>query len=379
MEGRFVSSFSFISGSEIDFQNDRIPLLDMSESGRSRSKITSPNDLLEGIVINVSGDYLTTGSADNRYVNLTGDQTISGVKGFFSRPTVNGTGVLLSGEATAQSTGYLTGYVNKSETGNFYPINNPSGFITGLDLSNYATVPYVTGVSGIIQVQINVLNNQTGDFYLKTNPSGYVTESYVTGVSGYLEGLISASSAGVGSINGLSGIVNLVGTGNNTISTSGSSILISGYTGFLSGYQTVGNYVTSAETGQFYSSSNPSGFITGVNLSGYVTGSVVRPNETGEFLITGAADLRYVGLTGTQIISGNKTFENNVKLSVLSGNGVVKTSGSNGSLYIDTGVYLVYQQQSNVAVPTGGSVIDDESRLAISGILLRLQSLGLFA
>ena len=49
----------------------------------------------------------------------TGNQTISGLKFFVIRPEVNGTGVLLSGEA--------------------YPSNNPSGFITGVNLSNYAT------------------------------------------------------------------------------------------------------------------------------------------------------------------------------------------------------------------------------------------------
>jgi hypothetical protein len=35
----------------------------------------------------------------NLPIYATGDQTISGVKNFSSRPTVNGTGVLLSGEA----------------------------------------------------------------------------------------------------------------------------------------------------------------------------------------------------------------------------------------------------------------------------------------
>lgn len=57
---------------------------------------------------------LTTGVADGRYalqsatgnfatnssvVSLTGDQDVSGIKNFFSRPTVAGTGVLLSGES----------------------------------------------------------------------------------------------------------------------------------------------------------------------------------------------------------------------------------------------------------------------------------------
>lgn len=43
-------------------------------------------------------EFSTVGGAPNLVYN-TGDQTISGVKTFASRPTVDGTGVLLSGEA----------------------------------------------------------------------------------------------------------------------------------------------------------------------------------------------------------------------------------------------------------------------------------------
>jgi hypothetical protein len=63
-----------------------------------------------------TGSFLTTGAADNRYalqsatggfatnssvVSLTGNQDISGVKNFYTRPTVAGTGVLLSGESAS--------------------------------------------------------------------------------------------------------------------------------------------------------------------------------------------------------------------------------------------------------------------------------------
>jgi hypothetical protein len=57
---------------------------------------------------------------------------------FSNRPTVNGTGVLLNGEA--------------------YPSNNPSGFITGVNLSNYATTGQLNQASGTLQGQINILN-----------------------------------------------------------------------------------------------------------------------------------------------------------------------------------------------------------------------------
>ena len=49
------------------------------------------------------------------------------------------------------------GYVLKIETGQFYASSNPSGFITGVDLSSY------------------VLNTETGQFYTSSNPSGFIT------------------------------------------------------------------------------------------------------------------------------------------------------------------------------------------------------------
>ena len=176
-----------------------------------------------------TGAFLTTGAADNRYalqsntgvfvttgqtgqfvtgsvvrpsetgqfavnsqvVFITGNQDVSGVKSFYSRPTVNGTGVLLSGEAAgAANTGELTGV--------FYPLNsNPSGYITGVDLSSYATTVYVTGISGHLQTQITSLNDQTGN--------------YVTG------NVVRPSETGV--------------------------------------------FITTGQTGQFYPISNPSGFL----------------------------------------------------------------------------------------------------------------------
>ena len=53
--------------------------------------IGSSGDLINSLAEIVSGDFANT-------VRLTGNQTISGIKTFASRPTVNGTGVLLSGD-----------------------------------------------------------------------------------------------------------------------------------------------------------------------------------------------------------------------------------------------------------------------------------------
>lgn len=201
-------------------------------------------------------------------VYQTGNQEISGNKSFSNRPYINGTGVLLSGEFA--NTGYLVGYVPRIETGQFYAASNPSGFITGVDFSPYATIGYVTGTSGSLQIQINNLNGSTGSYVLDSE---------------------------------------------------------------------TGNFITLSQTGLFYASNNPSGFITGVDLSNYstisystgisgdlqnqisnlnnATGDYVLQSETGQFLVTGAADNRYVSLNGNQTIYDTKSFSNDVYINRL--------------------------------------------------------------
>jgi len=207
MKGRKVYTFGDISG--FDPVNDRIPILDMNQSGEARDKLISPGALLSGIDL---GLYSTI-------VYTTG----------------------ISGVLQAQITSIQSG------TGIFYPSSNPSGYITGQDLSSYATILYVTGVSGELQSDINALNLITGDFLLSSqsglfypsnNPSGfisgvdlspYATIVYVTGISGSLQSEVDI-------LNGLTG-----------------------------------NFVLDSETGLFYPSSNPSGFTSGQDLSNYST------------------------------------------------------------------------------------------------------------
>ncbi|MGA0048970.1 MAG: hypothetical protein ACO3GY_07105 [Flavobacteriaceae bacterium] len=215
------------------------------------------------------------------------------------------------------NTGYLTGYVTKSETGIFYPASNPSGFITGVDLSNYVTGnvvrPSETG-SFITQ-------SETGDFYPNSNPSGYITG---VDLSGYVTGDVVRPSE-------------------------------------------TGNFITTSQTGVFYPDSNPSGFITGVDLSSYatqtyvtgvsgylqqqvnnlnnatgeyVTGSVVRPNETGAFLTTGTADNRYALKSATgNFITTSQT-----------GVFASQTYVNNASGYLQTQVTAINNQTGNFAL-----------------------------
>jgi hypothetical protein len=98
--------------------------------------------------------------------------SFAGSTSFAERPLVNGTGVLLTGDSSfypaSNPSGFITGvdlssYVTSSQSGAFYPASNPSGFITGVDLSSYVT------------------SSQSGAFYPASNPSGFLTVSTISG------------------------------------------------------------------------------------------------------------------------------------------------------------------------------------------------------
>jgi hypothetical protein len=215
------------------------------------------------------------------------------------------------------NTGYLTGYVSKSETGDFYPISNPSGFITGVDLSNYVTGQVVRPS----ETGSFITNSQTGAFYAASNPSGFITgvdlSAYVTGAvvrPSETGSFITNSQTGQFVGDGETGAFLTTGAADNryALQSSTGSFVTSGQTGnfvtssstgaflttgaaddryalqsatgdFVTTFQT-GQFVGNSETGAFYPASNPSGYITGLDLSNYVTGDVVRPSETGNFV-----------------------------------------------------------------------------------------------
>lgn len=152
-------------------------------------------------------------------------------------------------------------------TGAFYPlISNPAGYLTNL---SGLSVNYVTGISGYLNQRINTV------------------ESNLQSTGSYLYNLIGASSAGVSTINNLSGQILITGAGNNTVIVSGQTILVSGAATNLSNYAlnsdlfNTGNNLsiriagTGNLTGSFYPLLlNPAGYLntlSGLSIS-YVTG-----------------------------------------------------------------------------------------------------------
>lgn len=89
-------------------------------------------------------------------------------------------GADVSAIASAYSESAASGKLDSSASSSFYSVDNPSGFITGLDLSNYATTAYVDS-----SVSSKLDSSASSSFYTTANESGFVDSAYVdSAVSG---------------------------------------------------------------------------------------------------------------------------------------------------------------------------------------------------
>jgi hypothetical protein len=171
------------------------------------TNLISTGSTLDGKINNLSG-YVSGislgGSLPTIFVYTTGAQTISGNKDFGSRPTVNGTGVLLSGEAaqvdltsTIRTTGdqNISGLKTFTDTGAFnnIQINNKLvtsyNYVTGgifyFDNSSFSIINSSLSTTGILPSNITSGIN----YYVKNLNTGILT---ITGsgqrtIDGFLE------------------------------------------------------------------------------------------------------------------------------------------------------------------------------------------------
>jgi hypothetical protein len=331
---------------------------------------SNPSGYVQGAVVRPSntGAFLDTGSS----------QTISSLKNFTVRPTVNGTGILLSGES-AINTGVLTGA--------FYPLNsNPSGYITGVDLSNYVTksstgVFVTTGQTGnfVVSSQTGAflttgaadgryaLQSETGVFVTTGSTGSFVTTSQTgqfvsTGATGnFVTGsVVRPSETGNFIVSSQTGqFVSTGSTGNFVVSSQTGAFLTTGaadsryalqsQTGVFVTTGQTGVFITSSQTGQFYPISNPSGYITGVDLSSYATTGYVtgvsgdlqtKINTTSGYAVSG-----YSGsVTGIEVTGSSTKTINLYKRdgSILSAS--FTDSGGSGSAPVENVVYTTGNQ-----------------------------------
>jgi hypothetical protein len=211
--------------------------------------------------------------------------------------------------------------VRPGETGQFYPNSNPSGFITGVDLSSYATQNYVTGVSGHLQGQITTLNSQSGSFYPRANPSGYITG---------INNLVFTTGNQT-----ISGGLNVIGTGaihDTALNISGTlSVNNSYFDGVLWQPNQLDSYVAIAnfDAVNYIEVSD-----LGVTLEALTKSFQVYAPTRMHYALTGTTGIftsiveapNLVYNTGNQTIGGAKTFSNN--LTVNGGDLFVNTSNN---------------------------------------------------
>jgi hypothetical protein len=310
----------------IDLQGVTGTFVLYSETGQFYSS-SNPSGFITGVDLSFSGNYYTKDESESRYVNTTGAETILGDKTFHDKVYINN--LYVTGTETIVNTtnaNVASNYIMLNLTGGavdggiFFVTGsgltgiNDSGAIIGFDhadkfkfgiatrasdlstLNTIAAYEQVTGISGGLQSQISnlnsatgsyVLNNQTGIFYTNDNPSGFIT-----GVD-------------------------------------------------------LSNYVLTSETGQFYAASNPSGFITGVDLS--FSGNYYTKNES---------ESRYVNITGTETIVGDKSF-NTISVNSLNTSNITATSYVDGIILKDLDNYHLKWSNGRLYVisPNGYSVI----------------------
>ena len=90
----------------------------------------------------------------------------------------------VSADITAMIPTALTGdYLDKASADTlYYGINNPSGFITGVDLTPYQTKEDMTAYQPVGNYQTAGDYQPSGDYYSASNPSGFITNDAITGL-----------------------------------------------------------------------------------------------------------------------------------------------------------------------------------------------------
>jgi hypothetical protein len=170
--------------------------------------------------------------------------------------------------------------------------------ITGLQLYGSSTGQNVTGydIRALKTLYISGQTVVTGDIYNKL---------YQTGVN--LMALITAASTGVSAINGVSGLVSIVGTGDIYVTTNGQVITVSGNSGNFATrtelFNTGSNIYNLINTTTGYLNTNPSGFITTGQTGQFYPAS--NPNDYATTLFVNSQDnvvsLKVDSLSGLMI------------------------------------------------------------------------------
>lgn len=303
----------------------------------------------------VTGEYeLSAGNGISINNDPINQKTIISVSGDYA---TNSDLQTVSGEITAMIPTALTGeYLDKASADTlYYGIDNPSGFITGVDLTDYAKTEDLTAYQ------------EKGDYYSASNPSGFITGVDLTPYQTTAE-MTAYQPAG-----------DYLTTGDsaNFYTTANESGFITGVD--LTPYQTVEGMTAYQEAGDYYSASNPSGFITGVDLTPYQTTAEMTgymttaeradfyttANESG--FITGIPDTylqntdlstedgKVTAISGIPLSAGGDVPEGVLVESGLEFNAVQEISGYNGSAIAQYGAEKQFLTHDDTIVHVSNS------------------------
>ena len=210
-------------------------------------------------------------------------------------------------------------YLTTADSGNFYPMEgNPSGFLTGVDLSNYYEKNETSSkqeIGDVINEINNNITNLSGKYYpLTSNPSGYLTTHQdisdkldVTAFTAYTATAQGTEYSAGENINITNHVISgkdwsaeienaTTGKLDATAFNSGDFYPMTGNpSGFITGvdltpYQEKTGMTAYQPVGDYYSASNPSGFITGVDLSNYYKKNETSSKEEISAALTGKLD-----------------------------------------------------------------------------------------
>ena len=244
----------------------------------------------------------------------------------------------------------LSSKLDASASSQFYPMTgNPSGFLTGVDLTDYATTAYVdSSVSGKLDASASGQFQTSGEYYSASNPSGFITgvdlSNYAT--TAYVDSSVSSK-------------VDQSAFDDCCISVQSA----------LSGK------LDASASGEFYPSGNPSGFITGVDLSNYATTAYVDSSVSGKLdhsAVETDEDGYVTGIDGSAIAGGSAGVDSATVSAIASSYAESATSGLSGKYWpLSSAKMLVtyvpgfsvgkFNSGNRIVIDTGSGILYERS------------------
>ena len=227
-----------------------------------------------------AGNYQTAGDyAYNSSVSAKLDASASSEFYLTSNPSGFLTSVDLSNYATtAYVDSSVSSKLDSSASSSFYTVDNPSGFITGVDLDGYATTAYVdSSVSGKMD------KSESSSFYPMTgNPSGFLTSvdlsDYAT--TAYVDSSVSGkldTSAQV-----VTSILKFVHADESSVCQINELPIRAASAEMGTDGRYISSLASKSSLSSYYPTSNPSGFITDSTLVNYATTAYVDSSVSGK-------------------------------------------------------------------------------------------------